>query len=94
MTVPPTLPIGNVFLSILLNPKNVGKICQVFGTMPNFDLPTLGGHVFWDTLAESKGWKLQQNMFTGHCRILDPGDYRKAWGSERALYQLLINLSK
>ena len=57
-----------------------------FDTLPNIPLPTMGGKVFWKTLAEKDGWKVQKNMFTGHCRVLDPNDVRMAWGfSEEAL---------
>ena len=48
-------------------------------------LPTVEGKVmdsgfWWDTLAETNGWKLQRNKVTGHGRIIDPGKVRKAWG--------------
>ena len=57
-----------------------------FGTLPNIPFPTLGGKVFWNTLAEKNGWKVQKNMITGHCRVLDPSNVRMAWGfSEEAL---------
>ena len=56
------------------------------GTLPNIPFPTMGGKVFWNTLAEKDGWKVQKNMFTGHCRVLDPNDVRMAWGfSEESL---------
>ena len=49
-------------------------------------LPTVEGKVtdaglWWDTLAETNGWKLQRNKVTGHGRIIDPGKVRRAWGS-------------
>ena len=94
MVIPPTFPIGSLFGSLLMTGKAIGKICDFCGEMPNIDFPTLGGHVFWRTLAVNDGWKLQKNKLTGHCRVLDPGDVRRAWGSEYALYQLLIDLSK
>ena len=50
------------------------------------DLPTVEGKVmdagfWWDTLAETNGWKLQRNKVTGHGRIIDPRKVRKAWGA-------------
>ena len=30
----------------------------------------------------SGGWKLEKNKVTGHCRIIDPDKFRKAWGRE------------
>ena len=48
-------------------------------------LPTVEGKVmdagfWWDTLAETNGWKLQRNKVTGHGRIIDQEKVRKAWG--------------
>ena len=50
------------------------------------DMPTVEGKVmdagfWWDTLAETNGWKLQRNKVTGHGRIIDPRKVRKAWGA-------------
>lgn len=74
------------------NPKLVGKLCDLLGSMPNIDFPTMGGHFFWDTIAESGGWKLQKNKLTDHCRLLDPNNVRKAWGSEIAMMSALEKL--
>ena len=82
-------PIGIIFFKVLSDPKNVGRLCNMFGQMPNIETKTLGGHVFWETLGESGGWKLQKNKFTDHCRILDPEDARKAWGSEESMREIL-----
>lgn len=77
------------FLKVVSDPKNIGKLCELLGEMPNIEFPTLGGLVFWDTLAENNGYKLQKNKFTNHCRILDSDDIRIAWGSEEALLDIL-----
>ena len=61
-------------------------------SMPNIPFPTLGGHVFWTELANVKGWRLQRNDITRHCRILDPDDIRRAWGGEDALLKELRRL--
>ena len=64
------------------------------GTLPNIPFPTLGGKVFWNNIAEKDGWKVQKNMFTSHCRVLDPNDVRVAWGfSEEALLAELKKLA-
>ena len=76
------------------DPKLIGKLCDLIGAMPNIYFPTMGGKVFWDTLAESNGWRLQKNKFTDHCRILDPTDIRKAWGSEKVMMKALDNLAE
>ena len=62
------------------------------GTLPNIPLPTMGGKVFWKNIAEKDGWKLQKNMFTTHCRVLDPNDVRVAWGFDEDT--LLAELQK
>ena len=47
---------------------------------PNLPLPTLGGKQVWADLAWRGGWRLQENALTGHARVLDPGEVRRAWG--------------
>ncbi|MCY6483950.1 SHOCT domain-containing protein [Clostridium aestuarii] len=74
------------FSLIVSNPKLIGELCELLGgDMPNWEMSTAGGKVFWNNLIECNGWRLQQNKLTGHCRILDPNDYRKAWGSESVM---------
>jgi len=48
----------------------------------NVALRTLGGEQFWtDRLVYGK-WRIQRNELTGHYRLLDPADVRRAWGDE------------
>ncbi|MCI9186449.1 MAG: hypothetical protein HFF34_02925 [Oscillospiraceae bacterium] len=61
-------------------------------SLPNIPMPTMGGEVFWDTLAEYKGWKLQQNEFTKHCRILDADNVRRAWGTKNGMIKALDSI--
>ena len=35
---------------------------------------TLGGRQFWGDVHYFRGWRIQQNVFTKHYRLLDPGD--------------------
>lgn len=37
---------------------------------------TWGGKVWWKTISEQKGFKIQQNMFSRHFRLLDPENRR------------------
>ena len=55
------------------------------GDCPNIELPTMGGEVLCDTLKQKGGLRLQQNVLTRLCRILDSGNIRKAWGSPAAM---------
>jgi hypothetical protein len=57
------------------------KILDMEISMPNIPMPTMGGEVFWNTLASCNGYRLQQNMFTQHARILDSNNIRIAWGT-------------
>jgi hypothetical protein len=58
-----------LLLAIIENSDVLNKIAL---EMPNVEFPTMGGEVFWNNLAESGGWRIQQNKVTRHCRILDP----------------------
>lgn len=60
--------------------------------MPNIPFPTMGGEVFWTDLAEANGWKLQQNMFTHHARILNSENVRVAWGTVNGMYRAMDRL--
>jgi len=51
---------------------------------PNLALPTFGGVQFWGDVLWLGGWRIQENALTGACRLLDPGDVRRAWGSFEA----------
>jgi pimeloyl-ACP methyl ester carboxylesterase len=42
---------------------------------------TLGGRQFWSDIRFFRGWRIQQNVFTDHCRLLDPEDHRQSRGS-------------
>jgi hypothetical protein len=63
-------------------------------SMPNIPSPTMGGQVFWNDLAEYNGWRVQQNMFTQHCRVLNPDDTRVAWGGYDAMTKAFERLLK
>lgn len=45
------------------------------------NLPTLGGKQLWADVFLHAGWRVQQNVVTGHHRLLDPNDVRRAVGS-------------
>lgn len=58
-------------------------------SLPNIPTPTMGGRTFWTTLAEYRGWRLQQNTITKHCRILNAEDIRIAWGTKNGMIKAL-----
>ena len=52
-------------------------------------MKTLGGRQFWADARFFRGWRIQQNRFTGHYRLLDSKDNRQATGSlEKCLARL------
>lgn len=55
----------------------------------NLQLPTAGGKQFWTDHRWQDGWRIQQNAVTGHWRLLDPRNIRRAWGSRSACEQTL-----
>jgi len=83
-----------VLSAIFLLADTVRDELKKKGKLYNIKLPTLGGKVFWDTIAERNGLKVQKNKITGHYRILDSHDFRLAWGgSEEALLAELKKLA-
>lgn len=50
----------------------------------NIPLPTLGGMQVWTDHRWWFGWRIQQNLLTGHWRLLNSANIRKAWGSREA----------
>ncbi len=47
----------------------------------NVEGPTFGGKQLWTDELIFHEWRIQRNAWTGHCRLLDHEDYRRAWGS-------------
>lgn len=47
----------------------------------NWSTPTMGGRQFWTDVRHLDGWRIQHNHVTGHYRLLDPGQTRRAWGN-------------
>ena len=46
----------------------------------NLRFPTLGGKQMWADERVDAGWRIQRHAWTGHHRLLDDGDVRRAWG--------------
>lgn len=47
----------------------------------NVNAPTTGGKQFWCDQLLFHDWRIQQNVVTGHYRLLDGKDKRHAWGT-------------
>lgn len=50
-------------------------------TRPNLPMHTLGGRQLWADRHWFAGWRVQQHAWTGHARLLDANNVRRAWGS-------------
>ncbi len=44
-------------------------------------MPTLGGTQLWADELFFHRWRIQRNVLTGHCRLLDGKNLRHAWGT-------------
>jgi hypothetical protein len=47
----------------------------------NLPSATLGGTQFWSDELVYADWRIQRSALTGHYRLLDDRDYRRAWGT-------------
>lgn len=77
-------------------PELIETVIQVLKDQgfPNIPFKCDREFKIWLTLAEWNGWCLQQNGFTKHCRILDPEDMRRAWGTKTAMNNALNQIQK
>lgn len=56
--------------------------------------PTMGGMQFWGDELFFHQWRIQRNVTTGHCRLLDPNGLRYAWGSFDECRQILEKIKR
>lgn len=47
----------------------------------NLVTPTLGGLQLWTDELFFHGWHIQRHFYTGHCRLLNERNRRRAWGT-------------
>ncbi|MBC8353417.1 MAG: alpha/beta hydrolase [Planctomycetes bacterium] len=47
----------------------------------NVEGPTFGGKQLWTDELIFHDWRIQRHVWTGHHRLLDNRDFRRAWGS-------------
>ncbi len=77
-------------ISSIIDPTDLYRI----GDCPNKETKTLGGKKFWKNIDTQNGLRLQQNIITGLCRILDENDVRKAWGNRFSMKEKLKRLTR
>ena len=59
---------------------------------PNLRTRTLGGMQFWGDVQFFQGWHIQRHVYSGHYRLLDPHDYRQAWGTLEECQEALAEI--
>ncbi|MCA9262370.1 MAG: alpha/beta hydrolase [Planctomycetales bacterium] len=59
----------------------------------NLTQSTLGGKQFWTDQLIYPEWRIQKNVLTSHCRLLDAKNKRQAWGNFDQCYQRLNELA-
>jgi hypothetical protein len=83
--------------------KNDPEILREFPIgLPNIVAPTMGGTLFWEDVAEIKGWlqkaavfrRMQKNIFTEHWRLLDPKNMRYAWGMKGKMVDIFVKAAR
>ena len=60
----------------------------------NLPTPTLGGTQLWRDAHVFAGWRIQENVLTGHFRLLDTEEIRRAWGSYAQCKERLDDLER
>ncbi len=68
-----------MFVTALLPSQAVAQMNP--GTNFNIATPTGGGKQFWTDRLVHHQWRIQQNVYTGHYRLLDDSNIRQAWGT-------------
>ncbi len=77
------------FSLLLAACQNSAHKADAVDTYPNLPFPTLGGRQLWADVNWYAGWRVQQHVWTGHCRLLDPTNMRRAWGKRPAVEDAL-----
>lgn len=78
--------VTRALIKLASDPQAIGRLLDVLDSpMPNVETATMGGYIWWTTIANVEGWRLQENIIFGNCRIIDPNDMRKAWGGKQAI---------
>ena len=60
----------------------------------NLPFPTLGGKQVWADLFIRGGWRIQRNVYSGQCRLLDRNNIRRARGTYDQCWQSFDRIQK
>ena len=82
-----------VLLSALLLAPGIAMTQDPDAAPPvNLPAPTLGGKQLWADVFLYADWRIQEHVWTGHVRLLDPDDGRRGGGTYvqgRAVFETL-----
>ncbi len=67
-------------IALLLLPAPPAAVAKDDGPW-NLSAPTMGGKQLWRDAHVYGGWRIQENVLSGHFRLLDSADTRRAWGT-------------
>jgi|GEM_PF-5614655 len=78
---------------IASDPLAIGRVLNSLNSpMVNAETKIIGRKLFWHTISNVDGWRLQENLIFGNCRILDPQNCRKAWAGKKAILKAFEQL--
>jgi triacylglycerol esterase/lipase EstA (alpha/beta hydrolase family) len=60
----------------------------------NAELATFGGKQFWSDERVHHDWRIQRNVMSGHYRLLDDENVRRAWGSFEQCHAEFLRLKQ
>lgn len=60
----------------------------------NIESPTFGGKQLWTDELVHGSWRIQKNVVSGHYRLLDAENTRRAWGSWDDCHRLWLELQQ
>jgi pimeloyl-ACP methyl ester carboxylesterase len=74
--------------------KNADRQSSQSDALADMATPTLGGKQFWADELIFHDWRIQRHVYTGHCRLLDDKNYRRAWGDFEQCRERLEELKR
>lgn len=74
--------------------NNEGQDEEAEDLPPNWKFGTLGGKQFWTDELIHGDWRIQRNVLSGHFRLLDANNQRRAWGSWEGCHEQWEKLRK
>ena len=87
--------LAKFYLEYLLNYRETPqKEIIIRQHRPNHPQSVIDGEIWWNILDQAEGWKLEEHVITGHCRILDPNSVRQAWGGRTEMEDSFGNIRR